>query len=258
MGFRFRRSLKIAPGIRLNFSKSGVSTSFGGRGATFNVGSRGTRTTVGLPGTGLSWSTSNSHNPRSNPTSLMSGQQPKTSRAGWIWVAVVLALLALIGTCTSRTPSSVPQSQRTALASTADKTAVVSVRNANCRSSASPTASVVASEARGDKVAVLEELSGWSRVSSSGHDCWIKSSLLGEPGSSLTLPVPAADASAATTAGLGLVSSSSLHRGSTPKRHHRARISSDSDCPCSAGNVCIGPRGGRYCMTSGGNKRYGV
>lgn len=25
-----------------------------------------------------------------------------------------------------------------------------------------------------------------------------------------------------------------------------------------AGNVCIGPRGGRYCITSGGNKRYGI
>lgn len=29
-------------------------------------------------------------------------------------------------------------------------------------------------------------------------------------------------------------------------------------CACSGHNVCIGPRGGRYCITSGGNKRYGV
>ncbi len=28
-------------------------------------------------------------------------------------------------------------------------------------------------------------------------------------------------------------------------------------CPCGSGRVCIGPRGGRYCITSGGNKRYG-
>lgn len=32
---------------------------------------------------------------------------------------------------------------------------------------------------------------------------------------------------------------------------------STADCPCSGGDVCIGPRGGRYCITSGGNKRYG-
>ena len=30
------------------------------------------------------------------------------------------------------------------------------------------------------------------------------------------------------------------------------------ECPCRGGNVCIGLRGGRYCITSGGNKRYGV
>lgn len=55
MGFRFRRTIKIAPGIRLNLSKSGVSTSIGKRGATVNLSKRGTYGTIGLPGTGLSW-----------------------------------------------------------------------------------------------------------------------------------------------------------------------------------------------------------
>ena len=55
MGFRFRRSFKIAPGLRLNLSKSGVSTSVGRRGLWFTIGTRGTRTTVGIPGTGLSY-----------------------------------------------------------------------------------------------------------------------------------------------------------------------------------------------------------
>ena len=54
MAFRFRKSVKIAPGIRLNFSKSGVSTSIGRRGATVNISKRGTRITAGLPGTGIS------------------------------------------------------------------------------------------------------------------------------------------------------------------------------------------------------------
>ncbi|VVO65887.1 hypothetical protein PS903_01022 [Pseudomonas fluorescens] len=31
-----------------------------------------------------------------------------------------------------------------------------------------------------------------------------------------------------------------------------------SGCSCADGNVCYGPRGGRYCITSGGNKRYGI
>ena len=57
MGFRFRRSIKLLPGIRLNLSKSGVSATVGKPGVSINISERGTRGTVGLPGTGLSYST---------------------------------------------------------------------------------------------------------------------------------------------------------------------------------------------------------
>jgi hypothetical protein len=57
MGFRFRKSIKIAPGVRLNVSKGGTSWSIGRRGATLNVGGKnGPRATGGIPGTGLSYS----------------------------------------------------------------------------------------------------------------------------------------------------------------------------------------------------------
>jgi uncharacterized protein DUF4236 len=52
MGWRFRRSVKILPGIRLNLSRSGISTSVGVRGAHVTVGHGKVRTTVGLPGSG--------------------------------------------------------------------------------------------------------------------------------------------------------------------------------------------------------------
>jgi len=55
MSFRFRRTFKIAPGIKINLSKTGFSTSFGGKGNTINVGKKGIQHTVGLPGTGLSF-----------------------------------------------------------------------------------------------------------------------------------------------------------------------------------------------------------
>ena len=56
MGLRFRKIFSIIPGVRLNVSKSGVSTSLGGHGATVNVGTSGKRTvTLGIPGTGLSY-----------------------------------------------------------------------------------------------------------------------------------------------------------------------------------------------------------
>jgi hypothetical protein len=56
MGFRFRKTIKLFPGVKLNFSKSGVSTSIGGPGATINISKHGTRGTVGIPGTGVSYS----------------------------------------------------------------------------------------------------------------------------------------------------------------------------------------------------------
>ena len=58
MGFRFRRRIKLLPGIRLNISKSGVSTSVGEPGATINLRGNNVRTTVGVPGSGLSYTSS--------------------------------------------------------------------------------------------------------------------------------------------------------------------------------------------------------
>ncbi|QXW27212.1 DUF4236 domain-containing protein [Acinetobacter johnsonii] len=62
MGFGFRKSFKIAPGVRLNVGKKGISSvSVGGKGARVSVGKKGTRTTISAPGTGLSYSTFKSH-----------------------------------------------------------------------------------------------------------------------------------------------------------------------------------------------------
>lgn len=57
MAFRFRNSIRIAPGIRLNLGKRGVSVSAGVRGATVTAGSKGVYGNLGLPGTGLSYRT---------------------------------------------------------------------------------------------------------------------------------------------------------------------------------------------------------
>jgi len=54
MGLRFRKSIKLAPGLRLNASLSGLSWSVGPRGMSMSVGPRGTFFNAGIPGTGLS------------------------------------------------------------------------------------------------------------------------------------------------------------------------------------------------------------
>lgn len=54
---RFRKSFKLAKGVRVNVTSKGVSSvSLGGKGATLNVGEKGVRSTVGIPGTGISHS----------------------------------------------------------------------------------------------------------------------------------------------------------------------------------------------------------
>lgn len=61
MGLRFRKSIKIAPGVKLNLGKKGVGVSVGTKGYRYSVNTSGRRTTtVGIPGTGLSYSHSTS------------------------------------------------------------------------------------------------------------------------------------------------------------------------------------------------------
>lgn len=66
MGMRFRKSVKIAPGIKMNLGTKSVGMSFGTKGCRYSINSSGRRTsTVGIPGTGLSYSTSHSSSKRS-------------------------------------------------------------------------------------------------------------------------------------------------------------------------------------------------
>lgn len=84
MGFRFRKSFKIMPGVRINLSKSGTSLSLGGKGLTHNISSKGSRTTIGLPGTGLSYtsySKSNSNTGNSQGNQNFSQQSPISTPA---------------------------------------------------------------------------------------------------------------------------------------------------------------------------------
>lgn len=54
MSLRYRRSVKLGKGVKLNLTKTGVGLTVGGKGAHYSVHSSGRRTTsVGIPGTGL-------------------------------------------------------------------------------------------------------------------------------------------------------------------------------------------------------------
>lgn len=54
MGLRFRKSISLCKGVRLNFGKTGASISVGGKGYRKTINTKGQVTTsVGIPGTGI-------------------------------------------------------------------------------------------------------------------------------------------------------------------------------------------------------------
>lgn len=102
MGFRYRKSIKILPGVKLNISKSGFSTSIGGKGASLNVSSRGTKVTTSISGTGISYSQYLSKPKRARkkaPTQPIQEAKRVRGRVGRIifWIVVVFFFLLYMG-----------------------------------------------------------------------------------------------------------------------------------------------------------------
>lgn len=56
MGLRFRKAIKIFPGVSVNFSSKGISVSIGANGAKLNVNKDNAKVTASIPGTGISYS----------------------------------------------------------------------------------------------------------------------------------------------------------------------------------------------------------
>ena len=99
MGFRFRRSVRLIPGIRVNFSTTGTSLSVGRRGATVNLGKRGIRGTVGLPGTGISYLETAPWHRRVARRAGQLAANPTPVRRGYPivgWLILIVAVVAVV------------------------------------------------------------------------------------------------------------------------------------------------------------------
>lgn len=56
MGWRYRKSVKIAPGVKLNFGKKSMGVSIGGKHGGVSINSKsGVTARTSIPGTGLSY-----------------------------------------------------------------------------------------------------------------------------------------------------------------------------------------------------------
>jgi hypothetical protein len=141
---------------------------------------------------------------------------------------------------------------------------VVGSTVANCRTSPAARALIVSRLAPRSAVKVLDRRAIWSHVRPErGAVCWVASRLL--VGSSMSYIAPAHVVSPRREFSARRATTTVHHRTAARLSKSTGRRSSTSarsygsgSCPCGGGGVCVGPRGGRYCITSGGNKRYGL
>ena len=139
----------------------------------------------------------------------------------------------------------------------------------NCRAAARTNASVLGTLRRGQGVPVLSTSGAWSYVDPANLPaCYVKSDLLASSSDAITETAYRSSARSRTgrasyRKSRGLYSTpryaSSTRRRLSPGRSRaRGAYYGGGSCPCSGSNICVGPRGGRYCITNGGSKRYGV
>lgn len=103
MGFRFRKSINLGGGFRVNLSKSGVGYSWGTKGVRFTKTATGKRrTTLSVPGTGISYvsesgkkNRSTQQNTKSPPNNLPAPDPNDTNYGGnrMAWIKFIVCLL---------------------------------------------------------------------------------------------------------------------------------------------------------------------
>jgi hypothetical protein len=95
--FRFRKSVRIAPGLRFNIGKKSIGISAGVPGARYSINSSGRRTrSIGIPGSGISYRAQSSASPgvanvapKGSPgIAIASPTRLTASLVGWLTVLV--------------------------------------------------------------------------------------------------------------------------------------------------------------------------
>lgn len=98
MKIRFRKRMKIAPGVTLNISRTGLSGTVGPRGLSMNVGKKGTYLNAGIPGTGL-YTRTRLDRPAGTKGTSPAPPRPRTKGPRWLghlfWVAVTFLILII-------------------------------------------------------------------------------------------------------------------------------------------------------------------
>lgn len=150
------------------------------------------------------------------------------------------------------TPSSTFTTQNsTSNIPTDDKSRTYYINADTLKVRSAPNGNTIQSLKRGAQVRVYEQVSSWSRISKDQEEeRWVSTSYLCETSECYIKRAPYQPTP--------IPKQQRIEQPKNPRSQQLQPRHYSSSCSCSSGNVCIGPRGGRYCITSGGNKRYGV
>jgi hypothetical protein len=242
MAFRFRKSFRIAPGVRINVSTSGLSTMLGPRGMSVTMGRRGTFLNAGIPGTGVS--TRGRLGSGGGHSFTGSGDEGKASGCGCLGAGVAgFFMLVLAGMCGDATTADTPYSSNTSayressshysasendVAYTGRRDDFYVHGSMNVRSQPNKHAAVVRTLSRGDRVTLgPKDANGWA---------------------------PLFDYAGRQT---GFVyRASDLVRTRAPAARSAATGGSSRLSSAESRGYYTGPRGGCYTYSASGRKRY--
>ncbi|MGP7733598.1 DUF4236 domain-containing protein [Oceanimonas smirnovii] len=162
MGFKFRKRIKIAPGLHVNVSKSGVSTSLGKPGATINIGKKGVKSTVGIPGSGLSYS-----------QNLTNGVVPNevasnSRKSGFILVKILLTIITFLLVINFFSSPS----------ESANSFSSVGTKSLRVRAEPTVDSKIVNQLVAGDKVEVIKSSGSWVFIEGKGSKGWVAAEYL--------------------------------------------------------------------------------
>ncbi|HEY0023226.1 MAG TPA: DUF4236 domain-containing protein [Longimicrobium sp.] len=241
MAFRFRKSFRIAPGLRINVSTSGLSTTLGTRGMNVTTGRRGTFLNAGIPGTGVS---ARGRLGGGGGSLAGGGDEGKAGGCGCVGAGVAgFFLLVLAGLCGDATTPDTPYAanppaylQSSSAYSGSDSEAAYTGSrddfyvhgSMNVRSQPNKYAAVVRTLSRGDRVSLgPKDANGWA---------------------------PLFDYAGRQT---GFVyRASDLVRTQAPPTRYSATAGSSRRSSAESRGYYTGPRGGCYTYSSSGRKRY--
>ncbi len=171
----------------------------------------------------------------------------KKSNIGWVFAGVVGLGALVAGTdkdnngTTDQTTAH--ESKETVIEERYVNTATLNVRD-------KPNGKILGKKERGDSVSIYEIKNGWSRIIDNGSDPqWVSIK-------SLCKGAGCYEVKTETKPQYFAQQETRNTRQTVSKSHSSSSKSYNSDCSCAVVDYCVGPRGGHYCITSGGNKRY--